>query len=329
MRIIVDSVCPICDNKEYYSLFSARSQEESSQSTYQIISCTNCGLSRTYPEPDGTELTDLYSLGLYGKSSIPSLADRLNNWLQSERLRYLKSFHKPGSLLDVGCGKGRFLSSVKTLGWQAVGFEPVDSRREWAESHYGVQVYLGELDDLRLPNRYFDVITLWHSLEHVRDPGHILAQVKKKLKDEGVLIVSVPNFASVQARFGRGQWFHLDVPRHLYHFDRKSLNVLLRKEGFEAISINTWSLEYNILGFAETICTKFGGEMGAISRLIKDRFSFFKKRSYTKCLWDLGIILFTLIPAMPIIIMISVCSSALGKGGTLTVVACKKLNHCP
>lgn len=325
--IIIDSVCPICESKEYYPLFIARCQEQGSKGPYQLISCTNCGLSRTYPEPDDTELTELYSLGLYAKSSIPSLANRLNNFLQSERLRYLKSVHSPGKLLDVGCGKGRFLSSVKTLGWQAVGFEPDANRKEWAKSHYGVQVYLGKLDDLPFPDKYFDVITLWHSLEHMRDPSNALAQVKKKLKDEGILIVSVPNFGSVQARFGWGQWFHLDVPRHLYHFNKASLNLLLRKEGFEAISVNTWSLEYNILGFAETICAKFGGEMGAISRLIKDRSIFFKKRSYTKCLWDLGIILFTLGPAMPLIILTSMCSSVLGKGGTLTVVASKKLHH--
>lgn len=325
--IILNSACPICDNKEYYPLFPVRCQEQSSQNSYQIISCTNCGLSRTYPEPDDTELTELYSLGLYEKSSIPSLANRLNNWLQSERLRYLKSFHKLGRLLDVGCGKGRFLSSVKTLGWQAVGFEPDVNRKEWAKSHYGVQVYLGKLDDLPFPDKYFDVITLWHSLEHMREPSNALAQIKKKLKDEGILIVSVPNFGSTQARFGRGEWFHLDIPRHLYHFNKAGLNLLLRKEGFEAISVNTWSLEYNILGFAETICTKFGTEMGAISRLIQDRFSFFKKRSYIKWLSDLGIILFALIPAMPLIILTSMCSSVFGKGGTLTVVARKKLHH--
>lgn len=325
--IILNSACPICDNKEYYTLFPARCQEQSSQNSYQIISCTNCGLSRTYPEPDDTELTELYSLGLYEKSSIPSLANRLNNFLQLERLRYLKSVHSPGKLLDVGCGKGRFLSSVKALGWQAIGFEPAAKRKEWAENHYNVQVYIGRLDDLPFPDKYFDVITFWHSLEHIKDPSHILAQIKKKLKDEGILIVSVPNFGSTQARFGRGEWFHLDVPRHLYHFNRKSLNLLLRKEGFEAISVNTWSLEYNILGFAETICTKFGTEMGAISRLIKDHFSFFKKRSYIKWLSDFGIILFALIPAMPLIILTSMCSSAFGKGGTLTVVARKKLHH--
>lgn len=325
--IIIDSVCPICESKECYPLFTARCQEQGSKGPYQVISCTNCGLSRTYPEPDYAELTRLYARGLYAKSTIPSLADRLNNWLQSERIGYLKSFHKPGRLLDVGCGKGRFLSSVKALGWQAVGFEPDVNRKEWAKSHYGVQVYLGKLGDLPFPDKYFDVITLWHSLEHMRDPNNILAQIRKKLKDEGILIVSVPNFGSTQARFGRGEWFHLDVPRHLYHFNRKSLNVLLRKEGFEAISINTWSLEYNILGFAETICTKFGTEMGAISRLIKDRFSFFKKRSYIKCLSDLGIILFTLGPAMPLIILTSMCSSAFGKGGTLTFVAHKNIHH--
>lgn len=306
----------------FTKLFPAKSLENLRTPPYMVFRCQNCGLGVLHPQPCEDELRQYYSEGLYNESSPPPVVDFLMNLFQTERYRALRDL-SPGRILDVGCGKGRFLAVSAKHGWNVQGVEPVAMRKKWAQTRYGIHVFLGDLKDLPLPDNYFDVATLWHSLEHMRDPTLVLSQVARKLKVGGRLVVSVPNFNSLQAVFGGRMWFHLDVPRHLFHFTPESLTRILEKEGFEVVKKHTWSLEFNLLGWTETLIAHFGGEPATLSRLIKGRMNFVCRHSWKhnlKMVVALGVVMSL---GIPFIGLASFMEGCLDRGGSLTFIAQK------
>lgn len=149
-------------------------------------------------------------------------------------------------LLDIGCGDGTQMIAALNEGWQVMGTEvnPEPPRQ------LGLDVIsdLAELSD----DAAFDCITLWHSLEHMRDPLDTIRIAKTHLSREGVLLIAVPDNGGIQAKlFGR-HWMHLDVPRHLHHFDLHSMGTLLTAAGFSPLRWWNQEFEYDLLGFAQS-----------------------------------------------------------------------------
>jgi SAM-dependent methyltransferase len=169
----------------------------------------------------------------------------------SRRLRFVSSVTSPRRLLDFGCGDGGFIAAAATAGWYAVG---VEVQPEYARSR-GLTV-VERIEDTTGP---FDVITLWHSLEHVQSPRDVLMALSERLPPGGFLLVAVPNGDSVQAQvFGSG-WFHLDVPRHLFHFTPPALSRLLAHCGLKIV--RRWDLELEL--------DLFGWIQSALNRIIQ------------------------------------------------------------
>lgn len=148
----------------------------------------------------------------------------------------------PGRLLDVGCGSGAYGASLIRLGWQADGIEP-DANAAARARAAGLTVHTGDLHTCDLPPAAYDAITLWHVLEHlsddngVADPVAALRRLRPALKPGGLLIVEVPNFASLGARLTGGYWFHLDLPRHRMHFTPAALIRALHLAGFSTLRL--------------------------------------------------------------------------------------------
>jgi SAM-dependent methyltransferase len=151
-------------------------------------------------------------------------------------------------VLDFGCGDGSFLKAATALGWLATG---VEIQPEAARSR-GLTV-TDRIDDL---SGTFDLITLWHSLEHTRSPREVLWALTDRLAREGTLIVAVPNFDSLQARLCKSFWFHLDVPRHLFHFTPFSLRRLLEGCGLEIIRRWDLELEMDLFGWTQSLLNR-------------------------------------------------------------------------
>jgi len=153
---------------------------------------------------------------------------------------------RAGHLLDVGCGDGTFLLAARAAGWSVAGTEMNTAPARQA----GLDVYAAISDVRSLAP--FDSITLWHTFEHLTDPRATLGEIRGLLSPKGVLIIAVPNAGGLQARAFGAKWFHLDVPRHLYHFTRPSLANLLRSEGF--IPFREWhqEFEYDLLGWSQS-----------------------------------------------------------------------------
>ena len=201
----------------------------------------------TFPQPKAEELSGYYESEDYishtdsKKSAIDKLYQIVKKIALASKLERINSFKTADkNLLDVGCGTGDFLLTCKNNGWKVIGIEPNAKAKISAENKLtgasASEIY-SEINQLK-PEAQFDVITLWHVLEHVPDLDHYIEKLKSKLKPEGVLIVAVPNFKSYDASYYKQFWAAYDVPRHLWHFSKKSIQGLFAKHKMNVVKIS-------------------------------------------------------------------------------------------
>jgi SAM-dependent methyltransferase len=152
--------------------------------------------------------------------------------------RYLYGL-EPGRLLDVGCGDGRWLAQMRTLGWQVEGQEVDAIAAELAHTTYGLNVHLGALPDLALSSNLFDAVSLSHVIEHVHRPDALLAECHRLLKPGGTLVAITPNTQSYSHRRFGIHWVALDPPRHLMLFSPASLVKVAKRAGFVQYKVSS------------------------------------------------------------------------------------------
>lgn len=137
-------------------------------------------------------------------------------------------------ILDIGCGNGRFLTNISNSRFDKYGVEinPEGYKRCREKK---LKTYNQELKNINFEDNFFDAITLWHVIEHLDNPSEVMLNIKKILKKEGILVISTPNTTSLGFKYGQSLWFHLDVPRHLILYNKKSLEYFFDKTGFKVI----------------------------------------------------------------------------------------------
>jgi len=230
--------------------------------------CTKCHLRWLLDPPTGKDLADLYESGFYAGAARGGFVVRaLHGVNNAIRLRVLDGI-PVGRLLDIGSGKGRFLGAAKGAGWDVLGIEFAEGAAATARSTFGVEVITGDFIDTPVEGP-FDAITIWHTLEHLPDPAAALSKVAGLLPPGGHVIVSVPNSASAQARWGGSVWFHLDLPRHLYHLTPASLSALLERSGFSVMRIGHFYPEMEAIGLIQTALNKAGLGQDILYRFAK------------------------------------------------------------
>ncbi len=217
--------CPICGNRQFTSELHLRDYAASHRE-FMIKSCTNCHLWLTNPRPQEQELAQYYTTSAYISHQKKSnslldtcyfLARRL---MLHRKLRLIEMSHSKGRLLDYGCGTGAFLDLARRKGWQVCGYEPSLQARHAANPNLNIAATPTELSG------QYDVITLWHVLEHIPHLIEDLQRISSLLKPGGLLIVAVPNRESWDADHYGSAWAGFDVPRHLWHFSRSNIAAL-------------------------------------------------------------------------------------------------------
>lgn len=296
---------------------------------YDIFFCRACEVGATVPMPGPEELTDLYAPGTYREAKgrrFHPLVESAVKQFRNARKKRIERHIKGGRLLDVGCGRGLFLRVMRSGGWSVAGVEFSEESAADAAGSDGFPVVSGPPDQWGFPDGSFDVVTMNHVLEHVPGPADHVGGCARLLKAGGILVVAVPNLSSLQASFGGGNWFHLDVPHHLHHFSEGGLRRLLENRGFAVIKAREFDLEYNPYGWLQTLLNKSG---------IGRNFLFDRLKSGT--LREAGsppgsiadaFLTTVLLPAyVPLALVLSLVESFLlrrGRGGTVELIAVKR-----
>jgi SAM-dependent methyltransferase len=256
------------------TLFAAR--DHVTGDAFEIRRCGDCGLALTWPPPSPTEMGRYYPDAYYGNAGEKRFVgpvEGLQRALYGARARRVEAAAggRPGRVLDVGCGRGFLLDAFRRRGWAAEGTEMSEASSAHAREVLGIRVHIGTLESLSLPGGSFDAVTLWHVLEHVTDPGSLLGEIGRLLRPGGVLLVSVPNFGSPEARLSGPGWFHLDAPRHLVHFTPESLGKVLTGAGFETLGARFFAPEFDAFSFVQSTLNRLGLRQNALYDTLRGR----------------------------------------------------------
>lgn len=238
------TVCPVCASSSFQPFLTVRDHTVS-QNEFQIQTCSSCGLGITNPRPNQ------HSIGLFYQSinyvshtgGTNSLLDQVYRFARKFTLRWklnlINHFKQPGTLLDYGSGTGEFLKYIRNHQWNGTGVEPSENARTKADTIVKSNIY----PHLISVKGSFDVITLWHVLEHVHNLNETLAKLKALLNESGIMLLAVPNYLSADANKYGAYWAGYDVPRHLWHFTQKNMEQLLSLHRLELIKVVPMKLD--------------------------------------------------------------------------------------
>ncbi len=229
--------CPICDSTEFDHIITSNDYTVS-QNPFNIVGCMQCSFRFTNPRPTNDNLPEFYKSINYishsntKKGFVSQVYHLVRKYTLNQKLKLLKANVAVGNLLDYGCGTGTFLKQANAKGWNSYGTEPDEGARELSNSNKKLAFVNKQELNAFDPLITFNAITLWHVLEHVTDLQETLEFFKQKLNPNGVLIIAVPNYNSYDAKHYKAHWAAYDLPRHLYHFEAKTISQLLAKYGF-------------------------------------------------------------------------------------------------
>jgi 2-polyprenyl-3-methyl-5-hydroxy-6-metoxy-1,4-benzoquinol methylase len=241
--------CPVCSGKSVSSLFTVKDHFFSGEE-FEILGCKDCSLSYTLNAPDETEIAKYYKSDEYISHSDTKkgITNRLyhiaRSWMLGKKSRIVEKMvvRKKGSLLDIGCGTGYFASHMVKKGWTCCGIETDKDARKYAEDVKGLDVF-GPEKLSGFTSGEFDVVTLWHVLEHLPHPKDILKEISRLLDSKGLCIIALPNTDSYDAKFYGKDWAAWDVPRHLWHFNRSSFIKLIEDSDLSLKSVRRMPLD--------------------------------------------------------------------------------------
>jgi SAM-dependent methyltransferase len=230
-----EAPCPLCDGTHWSPLVEAADAWGGQSGLwFAVVQCQECGLCFTNPRPSTNSIGQFYP-NLYRPHQCRVKRRRRAQrpgWRRPRNERQILDWHGQGRLLDFGCGGGSFLEQMHRHGWQVTGIDISAPTVYRLRSEMNLPVLVGTLPHPDLQPESFDVITMWHSLEHVHRPREILREAYHLLAPGGKLLVAVPNIDSLPFRWFGRHWFALDLPRHLTHFTPWTLPLMLERAGF-------------------------------------------------------------------------------------------------
>jgi len=235
------SNCPICKSIRYKPNLTCLDHTVSRE-TFQIVTCESCGFKFTNPRPYAVDLGKYYRSEDYvshsntNKGFINSTYQVVRKYTLFKKLQLISKHFKTGNILDIGCGTGEFLNICKNAKWKTFGIEPDSDARNMAINNYGLDVR-DELDLNSFEDASFDIISMWHVLEHVPELNERILEIKRLIKPNGVVIIAVPNCSSLDAKIYNDNWAAYDLPRHLYHFTPDDIEALFQIHHMKVFSV--------------------------------------------------------------------------------------------
>ena len=235
--------CPVCNQNAANAYLQVKDYTVSNK-LFELVKCQSCGFVYTLNPPDKNQIGLYYQSDAYishtdsKKGLFNKVYQFVRNYSIGQKLKLVEKYSNRsiGTILDYGCGTGTFLHCMKINGWHVTGIEPDPSAQKKASELISQQVF--NPDHLKsLESNSFDVVTLWHVLEHVHELQSTVAELKRILKQHSLLVIAVPNHLSWDAIHYQEHWAAYDVPRHLYHFNPASIDQLLLSHGFSRKSI--------------------------------------------------------------------------------------------
>jgi 2-polyprenyl-3-methyl-5-hydroxy-6-metoxy-1,4-benzoquinol methylase len=233
------SSCPICESSRLENFLNVKDNFLSKEN-FSISSCLNCGLKFTNPRPKDDNLSEYYQSEKYYSHSkkkngfIPWLYQIIKRKNISTKYQQIVPKGQTGRILDIGCGTGDFLLYCKEKSWIISGVEPDKGARKIAETLLEQEIYSANETD-QWADSTFDIITMWHVLEHVSDLNQQFIELQRLIKEDGKLILALPNFKSYDALYYKENWAAWDVPRHLYHFNKQVISQIASNYGFKLL----------------------------------------------------------------------------------------------
>lgn len=291
---------------------------------FEIRRCGACGLALTWPPPQPEHLAAYYPAIYYGKPGsrrFPGPVEMLQAALYGRRAARVEAAvgGRVGRVLDVGCGPGHLLAAFRRRGWQTEGTELSEQSAANARVHHGLEVHVGRIEALGLPGGRFDAVSMWHVLEHIANPDAVLAEVHRLLRPGGILFVSVPDFASPEARLSRAGWFHLDVPRHLVHFTPRTLGALLAATGFATVRESWFAPEFDLFSFVQSAENRIGLRANLLYDVLRRRGARLRAVPPVPAAIALALAVPLALLGLPVTLLAGLCR----RGTTMTVLARK------
>jgi len=238
-----------------------------------VLQCHSCGSGWVAAPPPQDVIDSLYQEAYYQEGTGARFMG-FAEWalVALKKLRYRAIAARvpgPGTILDVGCGRGDLLLVFHDQGWRVLGTQLSRTAAEAARKTWGLDVLVGDLPALELPRASFDVITFFHVLEHLPDPALHLREAFACLKDKGLLVVEVPNFRTLGFGFLGRRHLCYDSPHHLIFFSPRGLKALLAACGFREESRSFFSLEYGPFTLLQNWLNVLPGEPNRLYRALK------------------------------------------------------------
>lgn len=231
--------CPVCNSTSFKQTLVCKDHTVSKED-FIVVVCQSCNFKFTNPRPANDVLGNYYKSEDYishsntKKGFISQLYHAVRNYTLKKKIALVSKHVSRGTILDYGCGTGMFLKVCMDNGWKSYGMEP-DTGAMNIATKMGLTVF-SDKNKIN-PELTFDAITLWHVLEHVTDLDETLGFFKAKLNPKGVLIIAVPNHTSYDAQYYEEFWAAYDVPRHLYHFHKETVEQLLSHFDFNLVEM--------------------------------------------------------------------------------------------
>ena len=238
MERLIISACPLCGNAHLKHVMTCTDYSASGEQ-FELCSCEDCGFTFTQGAPVEAEIGRYYETPDYishtdtRKGAVNAVYHYVRSYMLGRKARLVmrEAHHSGVRLLDLGAGTGYFADTMRRRGWQVEAVEKSDKARAFAAERFGLELKPESALREYAPES-FDVITLWHVMEHLEHLNETWDTLRRLLAEKGVLIVAAPNRSSYDARRYGGYWAAYDVPRHLWHFTPATIQRLASRHGF-------------------------------------------------------------------------------------------------